>query len=112
MGSVIGRDAVLERAWEALAGGAAVVVGGPAGIGKTAVWRALVERARAEGWRVPACAPAESEQALPLAALADLVQPLAEHVPGLPAPQRAAAEVVLHQAEPGTTADERALGAA
>ncbi|MEV6965945.1 LuxR C-terminal-related transcriptional regulator [Hamadaea sp. NPDC051192] len=95
-----------------LSGGGVVQMQGPAGIGKTAVWRALVERAREENWLVLACAPTENEAGLPFAALADLLAPLAEHVAALPPPQRIAAETVLLSATPDEPVDERAIGAA
>ncbi|MDQ7904982.1 AAA family ATPase [Phytohabitans sp. ZYX-F-186] len=112
-GSLVGRDAVYERAWRALGAPGPVLLEGPAGIGKTAVWRALVAAAERAGWQVLTCAPTESEVALPFAALADLLRPLAGRVPGLPGPQRAAAEAVLLTAETAEgVADERAVGAA
>ncbi|MFB6393076.1 AAA family ATPase [Polymorphospora lycopeni] len=110
--AVFGRDATLDEAWRRLAAGTPVLVEGPAGIGKTAVWRALAGRARAEGWLVLACAPTETERALPYAALADLLRPCAHLVAGLPPPQRVAAEVILLAAATGEAIDERAVGAA
>ncbi len=109
-GPIVGRDAVLDRAWQALAMPGTVLVDGPAGIGKTALWRALVGRATKNGWLVLPCAPAEAEASLSLAALADLLRPLATAVPDLPGPQRAAVEVVL-TADSGPV-EELALGAA
>ena len=109
-GPIVGRDTVLDRAWQALGGPGTVLVDGPAGIGKTALWRALVGRAARDGWRVLACAPAESEATLSLAALADLLRPLADRVPELPGPQRAAADVVLTAGS--HPVEELALGAA
>ncbi|GAA4983883.1 AAA family ATPase [Actinopolymorpha pittospori] len=110
--AVVGRDAVLERAWRSLAGPGVVLIEGPAGIGKTAMWRGLVGRARAAGWRVLSCAPTEAEAALPFAALADLLRPLAEQMATLPRPQRVAAEVALLASDSEEPIDERALGAA
>lgn len=92
---LFGRDAVLEQAWEPLVQGDPVLLAGPPGIGKTALWRELVARAGRAGWLVLTCAPAESESALALAALADLLRPLAAHAAGLPGPQRAAVQAVL-----------------
>ncbi|BCJ64762.1 helix-turn-helix transcriptional regulator [Polymorphospora rubra] len=110
--AVYGRDATVQEAWQLLAAGAPVLVEGPAGIGKTVVWRTLVARARAEGWLVLACAPTEAETALPFAALADLLRPCAHLVAGLPPPQRVAAEVILLAATADEVIDERAVGAA
>jgi predicted ATPase len=87
------------------------VLEGPAGIGKTAVWRALVDQATAAGWRVLAAAPTETEGQLPFLALADLLRPLIDAVAQLPAPQRAAAEAVLDSSA-AEAVDARAIGAA
>ena len=110
--SIVGRDAVLDHVSRLLAVRNAVQLGGPAGIGKTAVWRSLLARAADAGWTVLSCAPTESETALPFAALADLLRPLARAVPALPAPQRVAAEVVLLASQVDSPVDERAVGAA
>ncbi|MEV7322000.1 LuxR family transcriptional regulator [Streptomyces sp. NPDC093970] len=112
MALVFGRDAVLEQAWGSLVGCDPVLLTGPAGIGKSALWRALVDRAHQAGWTVLACAPAESESALAFAALADLLQPVGHQVAGLPAPQRAAVEAALLTSTVDATVDERALAAA
>ncbi|MFJ9346580.1 hypothetical protein [Streptomyces sp. NPDC101237] len=61
---------------------------------------------------MPACAPAESETAPALAALADLLRPLEPEVTGLPPPQRAAVEAALLTSTVNATVDERALAAA
>jgi len=112
-GLAVGRDALCDEAWRHLAARGVVVLEGPAGIGKTTVWRALVERATTAGWRVVSCAPAEPEAGLPLAALAEVLAPLAAGVDALPPPQRRAARMVLlagDEQEGG--ADERAVAAA
>ncbi|WP_370249627.1 AAA family ATPase [Nocardioides sp.] len=93
--TVVGRAALLDDAWAVLADGGTVLVAGHAGIGKSAVRRELVRRAEQAGWTVLACAPAEAEAQLPLAAVADLLHPLADVVDRLAAPQRAAAEAIL-----------------
>jgi DNA-binding CsgD family transcriptional regulator len=108
----VGRDAVLARARAVLDGPGAVLLEGPAGIGKTAVWSALRDGYAAAGRLVLSAAPTESERSLPYAALADLLHPLAGAVADLPGPQRLAAEVVLLAADAGTPIDERAVGAA
>lgn len=109
---MVGRDAVLERAWPPLGAPGTVLLEGPAGIGKTTVWRALVAEAGRNGWLVLACAPTESEQTLSFAALADLLQPVADAVPRLPRAQRVAAEGVLVSSEADDAVDERAIGVA
>jgi len=52
--------ALLDRAGR---GPAALVLEGEAGIGKSTLWLAGVEHARARGLRVPACARAPSSRA-------------------------------------------------
>ncbi|GIF53582.1 AAA ATPase-like protein [Asanoa ferruginea] len=109
---MVGRDAILAEARETLTAGTSVLLEGDAGIGKTAVWRALVDDARQRDWLVLTCAPTETEAALPFAALADLIRPLRDLVPALPPPQRAAADAVLLADYPEEDVDERAIGAA
>lgn len=110
---IVGRDDEFGQALRTLAEGGSVLLEGPAGIGKTALWRALVARLRDDGALVLAAAPTETEAALPLAGLADLLRPLTGAVADLPEPQRRAAEAVLLQIQPTEEAmDERALGAA
>ncbi|MEU5946607.1 AAA family ATPase [Micromonospora sp. NPDC047465] len=112
-GAAVGRDTVVDRAWRALDEGRSVLVEGPAGIGKTVVHRALLAAAGRAGWLVLSCAPTETEAALPFAALADLLAPLAARVPELPAPQRAAlGGVLLAGDEVAQPVDERTVGVA
>ncbi|MER7461209.1 AAA family ATPase [Micromonospora sp. NPDC126480] len=111
-GAVFGRDEVVDRARHALAQGRPVLLEGPAGIGKTAVHRALVGDARRDGWLVLACAPTEIEAGLPFAALADLLAPLADALPRLPPPQRAALAGVLLTDAADEPVDERTVGVA
>src|SRR5262245_4312276 len=95
---IVGRDAELE-AIEAFAehgsGGAqALVLEGDAGIGKSTLWLAGVERARARGMRVLASRPAEAERGLAHAGLGDLFEGVLEDVlPALSTPRRRALEV-------------------
>ncbi|MGN6608159.1 MAG: AAA family ATPase [Jatrophihabitans sp.] len=109
--AVFGRVEVLDRAMRALGEHRVVVLEGPAGIGKTAVLRELVRRAREDGRTVLGCAPTEAEHDLPLAAIADVLQPLREHAEQLPGPQRAAVDAAL-LLDDDLQVDERALGAA
>ncbi|SNT25423.1 AAA ATPase domain-containing protein [Asanoa hainanensis] len=109
---MVGRDTILADARQTLTEGTSVLLEGDAGIGKTAVWRALVDDARRRDCLVLACAPTEAEAALPFAALADLIRPLRDLVPALPPPQRAAADAVLLTDFPEEVVDERAIGAA
>ncbi|WP_323136205.1 AAA family ATPase [Micromonospora sp. NBC_01655] len=109
---VVGRDEVFDQAWRLLGRPGPVLLEGPAGIGKTELWRALVAEAARAGWLVLSCAPTEAETELPYAALADLLGPLADRVAELPRPQRVAAEVVLLSGDADETVDVRVVGAA
>jgi MoxR-like ATPase len=68
-GAVVGRDAAFDQAWRSLYDTRAGLVDGPAGIGKTALFRALVAEAERTGWLVLSCAPVESEVDLPFVSL-------------------------------------------
>src|SRR5262245_42782370 len=94
------RDRLSER--EALDGllrearngrSAVVVVRGEAGVGKSALLRALAEDA--SGFRVAQIAGVESEMELPFAGLHQLCAPWLERFDGLPAPQQRALRVAL-----------------
>jgi predicted ATPase len=81
---------------------------GPAGIGKTAVWQETVARSRSCGCRVLVARPVEAEAKFGLAALCDLLEGFVDPVlPVLVAPQRHALEVALARAEGRT--DSRTL---
>ncbi|MGC5030632.1 AAA family ATPase [Micromonospora sp. DT229] len=110
--ALVGRDEVFDQAWRSLGGAGQVLLEGPAGIGKTALLRALVAEAAQAGWWVLSCAPTECEADLPFAALADLLRPLAGLAADLPHPQRVAAETVLVTGDSDETIDERVIGAA
>src|SRR5262245_47971004 len=113
---LVGREQELEVVGQFLASReglpGALIVEGPAGVGKTTVWREAISSAPAAGYRVLSCRPAGTEVNLLFGAITDL---LADHVtdvlPLLPAPQRRAIEVVLlldddhgRPAEPRTVA--------
>jgi tetratricopeptide (TPR) repeat protein len=114
---LVGREAELgtltsfleDRA--ALPGGA--IIDGAAGVGKTTLWRAAVERAADLGFLVLSCRPAGAEVQLSLAALSDLLEPQLESaLPALPAPQRRALEIaLLLEDDEGRAPDQRALSA-
>ena len=75
---------------------AAFLMEGEPGIGKTALWRAGVELARARHFQVLTAIPAQAETRLSFAGLADLLSPvLADVLPALPGPQRRALEIAL-----------------
>jgi DNA-binding CsgD family transcriptional regulator len=92
----------------------ALVLEGDAGIGKSTLWLAGVEHARARGLRVLSSRPAEAEQGLAHAGLGDLLEDVLDEVlPTMPAPRRNALEVALLLEEAGAdSADPRALGIA
>ena len=102
--SVVGRDAelvVLESAVSAERAGAAVILVGGAGIGKTTLWEAVVDSARARGLHVLVARPSGSELGLAFAGLIDLCDGLEPEVLGaLPSPQRTALEAALLRADP------------
>jgi predicted ATPase len=116
--SVIGRDGelgLIDTFLQQIGGGpTGLVMSGEPGIGKTILWEAAVERARARGLRVLSCRCAESEAALSFAGLGDLVAPvLAQVAPGLAPPRRHALEVAILVAEPvEAPLDLRAVGLA
>ena len=100
MTAIVGRDVDVsagEKFLDALAGGPARMgIEGEAGIGKTTIWAAIVERARARGIIVLAAQPARPESALSLATLADLLGAVDRSAfDRLPDPQRAAIDAVL-----------------
>lgn len=106
MTAVVGRDRELAEitSFLDLADGdpRILLLEGDAGIGKTTLWRAGVDDARILGYRVLACAGAESETQLSFTAVRDLVAEAFDEVADdLPPPQRRAMEVVLLRADAG-----------
>ncbi|HEU5418592.1 MAG TPA: AAA family ATPase [Streptosporangiaceae bacterium] len=118
MPGFVGRDEELEAAaefFDRLPGGpAALVFAGEPGIGKTALWKESLRRARERSLVVLAAQPSETESKLAFAALSDLLEQVADDiVPKLPEPQRRALAVVLLREDPaGRRPDQRALGTA
>jgi DNA-binding CsgD family transcriptional regulator len=116
-GELVGREAELDRLDAFIADRAslpaAVIIEGQAGAGKTTLWRATVERARAAGYRVLACRPAGAEIQLADSALSDLLEPhLGEVLAFLPPPQRRALEIaLLIGGDEGRPPDRRAIAA-
>ncbi len=81
-------------------GPVALVLEGEAGIGKSTLWLAAVENARARGFRVLVSRPAETERSLAFAGLGDLFESaLDEVVDELPPPRRRALEAALLMGE-------------
>ena len=113
-GRLFGRDHELHAAFNLLegAGPRGLILSGEPGIGKTAIWRELLEQARARGFEVLSAMPSSAEVQLTFAALADLVDGFGEDaLERLPAPQRYPLEVALLRAD-GRVADARAIGVA
>jgi DNA-binding CsgD family transcriptional regulator len=99
---------------DAQEGPAALVLEGDAGIGKSTLWLAGVEHARAHGVRVLSSRPAEAERGLAHVGLGDLLDDVLDDVlPALSTPRRHALEVALlrHEAS-GDSVDHRALAVA
>ncbi len=105
-------------------GPAAFVIAGPAGIGKTSLWRAVIADATRRGYRTAETRAVEAEAQLAFGGLADLLDPwIDEVIDVLPPAQRTALEVALHRipaegtappplaASLGTLAATRALAA-
>src|SRR5688572_28679383 len=76
---LVGREDELARlegfVRDLSAGAAGVVIGGEAGIGKTALWRSAVDLAEAAGVRVLVTRCAEAEMPLALGGAGDLIEP-------------------------------------
>ena len=103
-------SAFLDRPAE---GAAVLVLEGEAGIGKSMLWRAVVDGARERGMRVLTSRPTEAERGLAYVGLGDLFEGVLEDVlPALSTPRRRALEVALLVEEGGAVADPRTLGVA
>ncbi len=90
--TLVGRDAEMALLDTALAAaaehGSALLVTGPAGIGKTALLDAATTDARSRGYKVLAVTGLESEADLPYAGLHQLLQPVLPSAGALPGPQK------------------------
>ncbi|MCC6618068.1 MAG: ATP-binding protein, partial [Chloroflexi bacterium] len=117
-GRLVGRDAELGRleAWLRNPGElpSAVVIEGEPGAGKTALFRTVVQSARAQSYRVLEAIPAQPEVGLGYSGLMDLMGPaVGEVLPVLPPPQRDALLVALLMRPVGDAPPDRlAVGAA
>jgi DNA-binding CsgD family transcriptional regulator len=113
---LIGRDEELQRVQRFLegvpTGTRALLIAGEAGVGKSSVWQAAVETARAQGLRAVSARPTEAETGFAHAALGDLLGPHPEVLEELPGPQRRALEVAVLVAEGGEQPDQRAVSLA
>jgi len=113
----VGRDEELARIDSFLngdeAGTSALALEGEAGIGKTTLWLAGVERARERGLRVLVARPAEAERELSFATLGDLLSDVGDRIRTLPAPQRRPlARALLQEDARGVPVDPRAVAVA
>jgi DNA-binding CsgD family transcriptional regulator len=115
---VVGRDAELAAVQafvdDAQQGPTALVFEGEPGIGKSTLWLAGVEHARASGMRVLSSRPAETEFDLAHVGLGDLLEDVLDEVlPSLTPPRRRALEVALLRGDaPDERVDRRALAVA
>ncbi len=99
---LLGRDAELTEIAafldEAADARAALLLEGEAGIGKTALWLAALERARPMGRLVLSARPAGTEATISYAGLVDLLDPVGDDVfAKLAEPQRDALGAALHR---------------
>jgi DNA-binding NarL/FixJ family response regulator/tetratricopeptide (TPR) repeat protein len=114
IGPIFGRAEELSRVFafveDDAAGARAIVISGEAGIGKTTIWRAGLQRAVELGLQALVAHPAQSEAGLPYAALADLFATLSdEALDLLPPKQRAAIGTALARIEHTGPLDQHAL---
>jgi DNA-binding CsgD family transcriptional regulator len=115
---IVGREAELASLdayiGEVEGGAADLVLEGEAGIGKTTLWGAGVERARARGLTVLSSRPAEAERGLGNVGLGDLLEGIVDDVlPELLTPRRRALQVALLREEAsGDPVDRRTLAVA
>ena len=114
MSSLVGRESELEAVEAFLRSKrphVLAIVGEP-GIGRTTLWQAAVERARAQGARVLIARPTESESRLAFAGLADLLAEMPDELfARLPEPQRVGLDVALLRAASARPPERRVVGA-
>ena len=118
LSEIVGREAELASIHafigEERGAPAALVFEGEAGIGKSTLWLAGVEHARAQGFRVLSSRPAEAEAGLAHTGLGDLLEDVLDDVlPALAPPRRRALEVaLLLEDAQGDPVDHRAVAVA
>ncbi len=111
MAGVVGRDGELGVVRAFLRGiddrSSALVLVGPAGIGKTILWDSGVAEAEQSLANVLTCRGVEAEATLSFAGLSELLAPvLGRTLESLPTPRRRALEVALLLEEPGDVISE------
>jgi hypothetical protein len=115
---IVGREEELSSlqafADDARVGPVTLVLEGVAGIGKSTLWEAGVEHARAQGLTVLSSRPAEAERALGHAGLVDLLEGVVvDALSALLTPRRRALQVALLREEAsGDPVDHRTLAVA
>jgi DNA-binding NarL/FixJ family response regulator len=112
--SLVGREAELGAVETFLRSErpCAVAIVGEPGIGKTTLWQAAVEHARARGARVLIARPTESEARLAFAGLADLLADVPDELfERLPEPQRVGLDAALLRAVSARPPERRVVGA-
>jgi DNA-binding CsgD family transcriptional regulator len=115
---IVGRDrelAILSSFVEGFpAGPACLVLEGAAGVGKTTLWRAAVDAARARGFTVLEARPVQAEATYAFTGVGDLLGPVLDRVVDeLVAPQAHALRVALMLERPhGAPPDDRAIAVA
>ena len=115
MASRPAEDEALGEFLDAAAGvPSALLLDGEAGIGKTTVWLAGVDRARGCGFRVLSTRASNAQSVLAYASLADLLTDIdPETWADLPEPQRVAVDrVLLRERAADAVTDQRAVAAA
>jgi hypothetical protein len=110
----IGREAEVGEICAFLSVGsgepAALVITGDVGIGKTVVWKHVVQTALRPSFRVLSCQPASSERPLAFSALDDLLgDVIEEFLPELPESRRRAVTVALARGLLGSMPDRHVL---
>jgi DNA-binding CsgD family transcriptional regulator len=117
MSEVVGREGELRVLRNFVVGlderGAALLLAGDAGMGKTTLWHVAVEMARGDGYRVLATRPSAAEARLGFAGLRDLLDDVAAEVlDAMPGPQADALRVALLLERPGRTSVDQPVVAA
>jgi DNA-binding CsgD family transcriptional regulator len=109
---IVGRERELQIIGtfldEVALGARRLLVTGPAGIGKTAIWRAAVSSTGERGYRILSSRPVEAEAQLSYASLGDLLGGALDEVADeLPRLQRRALDVALLRADTGGRGSDR-----
>jgi DNA-binding CsgD family transcriptional regulator len=112
MAEIVGRERELQAIGtfldEVAKGTRGLLVAGPAGIGKTAIWQAALASIGERDYRVLSSRPLETEARLSYASLGDLLGDVLDEVAdALPSPQRRALDVALLRADSGGRGSDR-----